>query len=564
MTAGSISYTRGEDPLRADKLNASFSERLLVAGDTMTGPLILSRDPLQPFEAATKQYLDAQVTNRLTGFLSTTGGTLTGFLTLNANPVNPLHAATKQYVDNSAFLPLAGGTLTGLLTVGLNAAGGAEMRINSAAGTTRYLSYATAGQMRWRAYASLGAESGSNVGSDYTIDRFNDAGTLLGTALTIARNTGIATFGASPLAPTPIVGDNSTKLATTAFVAGQIVAAGAITEAPVDGKTYGRQSSAWTEVATKPYTDAVSSSNVGRNLLHNPLFQIVQRGIGPFTVNGYAQDRWRIEANLDAMTLSNAAAPDFMRTQIGDEAAAVFAAFGVTGNAGAAAYSVFNQRIEDVRRLGGKTVTVSFWAVLNAGATKIGVSIDQNFGSGGSPSAPVSPAGQSVTLSTTWTRYSLTFTMPSIIGKTLGTNGDSYTALYFWFSSGATQNARAGGIGVQTHGPNLWGIQLEIGSVATPLEKPDPQQDLAKCQRFYQVGPFRFVAYQGAGNGFGIAQPLIQTMRASPTLVPSYTAQTNCTGALAVLDPATIYVVGTATALGSVALTGTYTVSADL
>jgi hypothetical protein len=30
MTAGSISFTRGEDPLRADKLNAAFAERLLV------------------------------------------------------------------------------------------------------------------------------------------------------------------------------------------------------------------------------------------------------------------------------------------------------------------------------------------------------------------------------------------------------------------------------------------------------------------------------------------------------------------------------------------------------
>lgn len=31
--------------------------------------------------------------------LSLTGGTLSGFLTLHANPVNPFHAATKQYVD---------------------------------------------------------------------------------------------------------------------------------------------------------------------------------------------------------------------------------------------------------------------------------------------------------------------------------------------------------------------------------------------------------------------------------------------------------------------------------
>src|SRR4051812_42819927 len=99
MTAGTISFTRGEDPLRADKLNAGFNERLLRAGDSMTGPLILSRDPQSPFEASTKQYIDALVTAKLSGFLAVTGGTLTGFLTLHADPTNPLHAATKQYVD---------------------------------------------------------------------------------------------------------------------------------------------------------------------------------------------------------------------------------------------------------------------------------------------------------------------------------------------------------------------------------------------------------------------------------------------------------------------------------
>lgn len=50
-------------------------------------------------------------------------------------------------------------------------------------------------------------------------------------------------------------------------------------------------------------------------------------------------------------------------------------------------------------------------------------------------------------------------------------------------------NARAGLIGVQSYTLQLWGVQLEIGSVATALEMPDPQQDLAKCQRFYQVHP---------------------------------------------------------------------------
>jgi hypothetical protein len=40
-------------------------------------------------------------------FVLKAGDTMTGFLTLSADPVNPLHAATKQYVDGLA-LPLGG------------------------------------------------------------------------------------------------------------------------------------------------------------------------------------------------------------------------------------------------------------------------------------------------------------------------------------------------------------------------------------------------------------------------------------------------------------------------
>lgn len=41
------------------------------------------------------------------GFVLKAGDTMTGFLTLSADPVQPLHAATKQYVDATA-LPLGG------------------------------------------------------------------------------------------------------------------------------------------------------------------------------------------------------------------------------------------------------------------------------------------------------------------------------------------------------------------------------------------------------------------------------------------------------------------------
>jgi Chaperone of endosialidase len=53
----------------------------------------------------------------------------------------------------------------------------------------------TGANLRWAAYLGNGVtESGSNIGSDFAIGRFNDAGTFIDTPLTITRSTGFATF----------------------------------------------------------------------------------------------------------------------------------------------------------------------------------------------------------------------------------------------------------------------------------------------------------------------------------------------------------------------------------
>jgi hypothetical protein len=51
-------FVRGENPLKADKLNTAFSERVSRGGDTMQGLLRLAQDPVNAFDAATKQYVD--------------------------------------------------------------------------------------------------------------------------------------------------------------------------------------------------------------------------------------------------------------------------------------------------------------------------------------------------------------------------------------------------------------------------------------------------------------------------------------------------------------------------
>jgi hypothetical protein len=313
-----------------------------------------------------------------------------------------------------------------------------------------------------------------------------------------------------------------------------------------------------------------SSNDVGRNLLHNPLFNIQQRGAGPWTATGFMVDRWRLTLSLDTASASVVSASDSARALIGDESCRYLLQNVFTGNAGASAFNEFTHSIEGVRRLAGKTVTLSFYAFSSVAGLKLGINGYQSYGTGGSGTVVIQTTGSSVTLANTFARYSTTLAIPSSAGQTVGTSNDDYTVLQIFFSSGATNNASAGNIGVQSGTVQLWGIQLEIGSVATPLEKPDPQQDLAKCQRFYQVGAFGLQGYNSAGGSNTLYIPYQVPMRASPTFTIANVSPANCTGttlasvAIGGIIGAHYSFQATTTATGGWASSGTFTASADL
>jgi hypothetical protein len=320
---------------------------------------------------------------------------------------------------------------------------------------------------------------------------------------------------------------------------------------------------------TKQYTDAgvtAAEHNVGRNLLHNPIFSVAQRGVGPFTANGnWTADRWQANLTLDTVSWTVYGIADAGRTQIGDEAAQNGISNTFTGNSGATAYNALTQRIEFVRRLAGKTVTVSFWAIAGATPLSLGISINQNFGTGGSPSPTVAQPPQTVTLTTAWARYSLTFALPSVAGKTLGSNGDDLTALIFWFSASTNNNAIAG-VGRQSGTISLWGVQLEVGPTMTPLDKPyDYGADLRNCQRFYQiVQPFSG-GYAVAGTQVdGGSIPFVVMRGAAPAcaLLNNYSANVGAPTLNAQSN--LIYVTAFVTATGSYSLNLVIGASADL
>jgi hypothetical protein len=481
--------------------------------------------------------------------------------------------------------PRTGGTLDGPITVSRvaiidgGASGPSQLIMDTAAGGSRFLVGRTGASSRWMLQpGDTAAETGGNAGANFALSRYSDAGGFIDYPMRISRQTGVVDFSqnptvaGAPLAPTVISDTPPTA------------APGALWWDSIGGQLYVRyqdqNSLQWVAAqnasVSQTYTDtavAGTLNNVGRNKLHNSMFAVAQRGAGPWTANdAFTIDRWQIGVALDTVSITQLVLSDAGRTAVGDEAANYALSNSFTGNAGATAVSFVRQKIEGVRRLANKTVTLSLWAVAGSGTPKLGINLYQNFGTGGSPSGAVAvqATGAAVTLSSTWTRYTQSFTIPSIVGKTLGTSGDDSTGLNFYFSSGANTNAIAGNIGVQSGTIQLWGVQLEIAQPGqtqpTPLEKPDPVQQLQQCQRFYEIGSFGMGgAAGGAGGGCFYGQQFAVTKRTSPTITTSGTNIVNMnTTSVSPVNNTGIQPYGVNIASGGYAFSGNYQASADL
>ena len=219
-----------------------------------------------------------------------------------------------------------------------------------------------------------------------------------------------------------------------------------------------------------------------RNAIINGNFDIWQRGTS-FTGSEYGADRWgsgRVgtthTATRQAFTPGQTDVPNnpayYIRTV-------------VSSVAGAGNYDHLLQLIESVRTLSGQQVTVSFWA--KADSTKnISVELSQSFGTGGSPSAAVNTIGVTkVSIGTSWQKVTVTANVPSISGKTLGTDGNDYLGLFIWFDAGSTFNSRTDTLGQQSGTFEIAQVQVEPGPVATPFERRPQQVELALCQRYF-------------------------------------------------------------------------------
>lgn len=277
------------------------------------------------------------------------------------------------------------------------------------------------------------------------------------------------------------------------------------------------------EAIAERVDDSFTGGRGFRNHIINPDFSFNQRGLTSTTTNNaYGHDRWRLQYNgAGTSTYTNVAFS--LGNAIAGYEPTQFASISTSGQSGTSAYTLLAQRIESVRTLAGQQATISFYAKATSGTPKFGVSVSQYFGSGGSPSAGVDTAVGAVTLSTDWQRFQLTVNVPSISGKTIGTAGNDYLEVRFWASAGTDYGTESGNIGLQTATLYLWGVQVERGAFATPLEIRPVGIERLLCMRYYQGYPYGGIAEQTGLLGYSPsayyygASDLQVPMRATPS-----------------------------------------------
>jgi hypothetical protein len=257
-----------------------------------------------------------------------------------------------------------------------------------------------------------------------------------------------------------------------------------------------------------------SNFAAGKNAIINGAFNVWQRGTS-FSAQGYLADRFRTQFNGSGATRT-------MSQQTFTPGTAPVAGYesqyffrydqSVAGSGGS--YNTFEQYIEDVRTFANQTATFSFWAKASSSVT-ITAQLSQNFGSGGS--ATVDVTAQNAALTTSWQRFTLTFSVPSVSGKTIGTSSALRAILNLPLNS--------------TFTIDTWGWQLEAGSVATAFQTATGtlQGELAACQRYYFRTTTGGTATAPLGYSFGYSatatQAILQfpvTMRINPSSTTEY------------------------------------------
>ena len=280
-----------------------------------------------------------------------------------------------------------------------------------------------------------------------------------------------------------------------------------------------------------------ASPSLGRRRLTiNGDMRIAQRGTSNTgqTASGYFTcDRWRWSvSSLGTWTTRQSTdAPDGFANSLNAECTTADAS--PAANDSLFLYHAFEGA--DLQQLGygtanAQSITISFWIK----ATKTGA-FQVNW-KNNSATRLISSV-QTVNSANTWEYKTITFV--GYTGGAITNNNNKQAQLEMWFDAGSnfrinptdTSWAAINNGYSQAYGTNInlgdtvgnqvyiTGVQLEVGSVATPFEHRSYGEELALCQRYLQIFGDGYMAANGVGSSaLNFGAPLTTPLRASPTI----------------------------------------------
>lgn len=267
----------------------------------------------------------------------------------------------------------------------------------------------------------------------------------------------------------------------------------------------------------------LGAGNFAKNKIINGKMEIAQRGTSfPAAASGYTLDRWVVAIagpSVIATTEQNVNVPSNNEFQRSNLLTVTTADPSITG----ADIGLIGQMIEgfNARDLIGKTFTLSFWVR----SSKTGVHCI-GFRNDGTDRSFV--AEYTVTAANTWEFKSVTIAGGLITAGTWNWTTGRGLIVSFILASGptfqTTPNTWQTGNFVATSNQvncldtignvfGITGVQLEVGSVATPFEHRPYGHELALCQRYYNSGIFYVTINSAPVQTF---YPV--TMRVAPTV----------------------------------------------
>lgn len=162
-----------------------------------TVPFIATQIAVAPSASAndatipTSAWVRARVQEYTANYLRKTGDTMTGSLTLSGPPTSSLMAATKQYVDDS--LTQLHSVDSNLTITGLNPQ--VRFQPSTSQQNRGLISFNSAGLGRWAwVLGDNTLETGGNAGANVQLVRYNDAGVMQDSPLTVNRASGLSTM----------------------------------------------------------------------------------------------------------------------------------------------------------------------------------------------------------------------------------------------------------------------------------------------------------------------------------------------------------------------------------